>query len=60
MGCARKQSPSLQGFVCLEEYKLAELMQVYDSFILHKPPPQPMFLPPPQQVPTTPVPTVVS
>ncbi|XP_070506208.1 lysine-specific demethylase 6A isoform X3 [Chironomus tepperi] len=63
MGCARKQSPSLQGFVCLEEYKLAELMLVYDSFVLHKPPPQPMFLPPPQQIPTSqsiPVPSVVS
>lgn len=40
LGCARKQSPSLQGFVCLEEYKLSELTQVYDAFILHKPPPQ--------------------
>ncbi|XP_058124387.1 histone demethylase UTY [Anopheles coustani] len=39
MGCARKQSPTLQGFVCLEEYKLAELMQVYDAFVLHTPPP---------------------
>ncbi|XP_052867166.1 histone demethylase UTY [Anopheles cruzii] len=39
MGCARKQSPTLQGFVCLEEYKLAELMQVYDAFVLHTTPP---------------------
>ena len=46
MGCARKQSSSLQGFVCLEEYKINELMQIYDAFVLHRPPPQPMFLPP--------------
>lgn len=38
MGCARKQTPSLQGFVCLEEYRIHELTQVYDSFVLHKPP----------------------
>lgn len=37
MSCARKQSPSLQGFVCLEEYRLTELTQVYDSFVLYKP-----------------------
>ncbi|XP_058449727.1 histone demethylase UTY isoform X2 [Malaya genurostris] len=42
MGCARKQAPSLQGFVCLEEYKLAELMQVYDAFVLHSAPPPPI------------------
>lgn len=41
LGCARKQSPSLQGFVCLEEYRLSELCQVYDAFELHKPPPLP-------------------
>lgn len=41
LGCARKQSPNLQGFVCLEEYKLTELTQVFDAFVLHKPPPQP-------------------
>lgn len=40
MGCARKQTPSLQGFVCLEEYRLHELTQVYDAFALHNPPPQ--------------------
>lgn len=38
MGCARKQSPSLQGFVCLEEYRLSELSQVYNAFELHNPP----------------------
>ncbi|XP_021701532.1 histone demethylase UTY isoform X2 [Aedes aegypti] len=42
MGCARKQAPNLQGFVCLEEYKMAELMQVYDAFALHIPPPLPI------------------
>ncbi|XP_053666961.1 lysine-specific demethylase 6A [Anopheles marshallii] len=41
MGCARKQSPGLQGFVCLEEYTLDELMQVYDAFVMHSPPPPP-------------------
>lgn len=46
MGCARKQQPSLQGFVCLEEYKLNELMQVYDAFVLHQPPPPPAIAPP--------------
>lgn len=35
MGCARKQSPNLEGFVCLEEYSMEELMDVYDNFILH-------------------------
>lgn len=35
MGCARKQAPSLQGFVCLEEYRLKELTDVYDAFVLH-------------------------
>lgn len=41
IGCARKQSPTLQGFVCLKEYRLSELSQVYDAFILHDPPPPP-------------------
>lgn len=36
MACARKQSPQLQGIVCLEEYRLSELYQIYDAFILHK------------------------
>ncbi|XP_015114271.1 histone demethylase UTY isoform X2 [Diachasma alloeum] len=35
MDCARKQSPSLEGFVCLEEYRMRELMEVYDGFTLH-------------------------
>ncbi|CAB3368703.1 Hypothetical predicted protein [Cloeon dipterum] len=42
--CARKQSPNLDGFVCLEEYKIDELMDVYDSFVLH---PQPVVMPNP-------------
>ncbi|XP_073824720.1 utx histone demethylase isoform X3 [Musca autumnalis] len=37
MTCARKQSPNLQGIVCLEEYRLSELCQVYDAFLLYKP-----------------------
>ncbi|XP_043259049.1 histone demethylase UTY isoform X1 [Colletes gigas] len=35
MDCARKQSPSLEGFVCLEEYRMRDLMDVYDGFSLH-------------------------
>lgn len=35
MDCARKQSPSLEGFVCLEEYRMRDLMEVYDGFTLH-------------------------
>ncbi|KAF5281219.1 hypothetical protein FQR65_LT14834 [Abscondita terminalis] len=33
--CARKQSPNLEGFVCLEEYRMEELMDVYNNFVLH-------------------------
>ncbi|XP_018569203.1 lysine-specific demethylase 6A isoform X2 [Anoplophora glabripennis] len=35
MDCARKQSPNLEGFVCLEEYKMQELCEVYNNFVLH-------------------------
>ncbi|XP_060537446.1 histone demethylase UTY isoform X2 [Cylas formicarius] len=35
MDCARKQSPNLEGFVCLEEYKMQELCDVYNNFVLH-------------------------
>ncbi|XP_032663360.1 histone demethylase UTY isoform X1 [Odontomachus brunneus] len=38
MECARKQSPSLEGIVCLEEYSMHELMDVYDGFTLHTSP----------------------
>ncbi|XP_011176243.1 histone demethylase UTY isoform X1 [Solenopsis invicta] len=38
MDCARKQSPSLEGFVCLEEYRMRDLMDVYDGFTLYMPP----------------------
>lgn len=34
MGCARKQAPGLDGFVCLEQYTMPELMQVYDNFTI--------------------------
>lgn len=33
--CARKQSSNLEGFVCLEEYSMEELMEVFDNFVLH-------------------------
>ncbi|XP_065357101.1 lysine-specific demethylase 6A isoform X2 [Calliphora vicina] len=36
MSCARKLAPNLQGIVCLEEYRLSELCQIYDGFTLHK------------------------
>lgn len=35
MDCARKQSPNLEGFVCLEEYKSQELCDVYNNFVLY-------------------------
>ncbi|XP_076262257.1 utx histone demethylase isoform X2 [Rhynchophorus ferrugineus] len=35
MDCARKQSPNLEGFVCLEEYKMQELCDVYNNFGLY-------------------------
>ncbi|KAK0083226.1 hypothetical protein PV325_009155 [Microctonus aethiopoides] len=35
MDCARKQAPSLEGFVCLEEYRMRDLMDVFDGFTLH-------------------------
>jgi hypothetical protein len=38
MDCARKQAPNLDGFVCLEEYRLEELMDVYNNFMLHPTP----------------------
>ncbi|EDV99451.1 GH13016 [Drosophila grimshawi] len=34
--CVLKLSPSLQGIVCLEEYRLSELENVYDSFTLYR------------------------
>lgn len=57
MGCARKQTATLAGFVCLEEYRLAELTAVYDSFVLHSPAaaasPTLPALPPPNAVPSS-------
>ncbi|XP_038051116.1 lysine-specific demethylase 6A-like isoform X2 [Patiria miniata] len=35
--CARKASHNLEGFVVLEQYKLKDLMDVYDAFVLHVP-----------------------
>ncbi|XP_067620832.1 lysine-specific demethylase 6A isoform X2 [Eurosta solidaginis] len=42
MACARKQAPNLQGIVCLEEYRLTELLQIYDAFTLYKAPQTPL------------------
>ncbi|KAE8738872.1 hypothetical protein FOCC_FOCC015635 [Frankliniella occidentalis] len=43
MDCARKQSPSLEGFVCLEEYSMSDLCSVYDQFKFSSVPhPQPL------------------
>ncbi|KAK9507658.1 hypothetical protein O3M35_007466 [Rhynocoris fuscipes] len=35
LDCARKQAPGLEGFVCLEEYRMSELMDVFDNFTIH-------------------------
>lgn len=32
--CARRGSPDLDNFVVLEQYRIEELMQVYDQFTL--------------------------
>lgn len=32
--CSRRHSPNLEGFVCLEEYHLEDLIEVYDNFTL--------------------------
>lgn len=32
--CARQQSPDLRGWICLEEYSLGDLLQIYDCFSL--------------------------
>lgn len=32
--CSRRHSPNLEGFVCLEEYHLDDLTDVYDNFVL--------------------------
>lgn len=37
LSCARKQAPNLQGFVCLEEYRLNDLIEIYDKFMIAKP-----------------------
>jgi len=35
--CAKKQSANtLEGFICLEEYKMRDLMDLYNGFVLHK------------------------
>lgn len=33
--CASKQSPNFEGFVCLEEYRMQQLCDVYNNFILY-------------------------
>jgi histone demethylase len=39
LDCAMRKRPQLQGFgVCLEEFRLKELLSVYDNFKLHPPP----------------------
>lgn len=37
--CARAKSSSLAGVVVLEQYRMEELMKIYDSFVLTLPPP---------------------
>ncbi|XP_067300222.1 lysine-specific demethylase 6A isoform X7 [Pseudorasbora parva] len=36
-GCVRRCSPNLENFVVLEQYKIEDLMQVYDQFTLAPP-----------------------
>ncbi|VVC95527.1 unnamed protein product [Leptidea sinapis] len=36
LACARRASPALAGFLCLEEHHVDELAQVYDAFVLHR------------------------
>ena len=36
LNCAHRKSTDLKGFICLEEYKLKELSDVYDAFKLHQ------------------------
>ena len=36
LNCAHRRVPSLKGFICLEEYKIKELSDVYDNFKLHQ------------------------
>ncbi|CAH4030941.1 lysine-specific demethylase 6A isoform X1 [Pieris brassicae] len=54
--CARRASPALQGFLCLEEHHMEELLQVYDAFTLHRPPPPNSHAAPPSlpALPATP------
>ena len=33
--CARKACPNLEEFVILEEYKIEELIELFDDFQLH-------------------------
>uniref|UniRef100_I3J0A4 [histone H3]-trimethyl-L-lysine(27) demethylase n=1 Tax=Oreochromis niloticus TaxID=8128 RepID=I3J0A4_ORENI len=35
--CARAKNPSLTGVVVLEQYRIEELMKIYDSFVLNRP-----------------------
>ncbi|XP_032793407.2 lysine-specific demethylase 6A [Daphnia magna] len=49
--CSRRHSPNLEGFVCLEEYHLEDLIETYDSFVMH--PLNAQIQQPPTPVPTT-------
>ena len=35
LNCAHRRVPTLKGFICLEEYKIKELSDVFDAFKLH-------------------------
>ena len=50
LNCAMRKMPDLKGFVCLEETRLKELMDIYDNFKLHTPTvPSPVVPPVSQQ-----------
>ena len=36
LDCARKINSHLEGFVCLEEYKLKDLCETYDNYTMHQ------------------------
>lgn len=63
LDCARRNEPALQGYLCLEEHHLDELVQVYDAFALHRAPPHAMHAPAtpaPALAPATPAPAPAS
>uniref|UniRef100_A0A0K2U1I1 JmjC domain-containing protein n=2 Tax=Lepeophtheirus salmonis TaxID=72036 RepID=A0A0K2U1I1_LEPSM len=58
LNCAKRQgNGELKTFICLEEYKLTELYDVYNNFTLHTPQP---IVPSPSALPPGPPPSMAS